>query len=623
MAWRSRSRIGTGWVRFLAVAAAVASLDQPVAAAELNWRVENPFRLFSDPAVTALHRTALDQLTPRERESPVLAIERRLALAAPRGWAESWIDSSCWSDTDKRYGCADNADYAHPTGHRVWVNLSNGPDGLCNWTVTAINKTRTGGETRSVQACQKTLTLDVPYPGGVRVELAQNGRMLAQTVIRVRDLLIVGLGDSFASGDGNPDVPVRFDDRRSLTYRGPGNVRLSGYPARIGSWASLQDSPFGRNGPRWMSRGCHRSLYGHHLRAALQLSLEDPHRSVTFASFACWGAEIINGLFLPIRDNALVPDLPRQSQLSAVATVQCRRGRVIPKEWPRAFEMSGNLPELVDLSGQFCPPAEARRIDLLLVSAGGNDVGFAQLVANAVLKDGTPVRQLSGWVGQLSTPAQARTALALLPHRYKALNRAAHSILHVPWSEADRIVLTSYPPIALDDETGDACEGGRQGMTVTPAFALDQKRTRDNERIGNELYETMRGVSAVYGWTFVDAHRATFVRHGLCAGRPDRLANPADDVRLPRFSDGQWHPFAPSQWEPYTPRRRWVRTPNDGYLTVNFHVPKLTDDVVNLMLASSYSGAFHPTAEGQAAMADAVVVKARRVLDRYGSAGRP
>ena len=36
-----------------------------------------------------------------------------------------------------------------------------------------------------------------------------------------------------------------------------------------------------------------------------------------------------------------------------------------------------------------------------------------------------------------------------------------------------------------------------------------------------------------------------------------------------------------------------------------------------LLLASTYSGAFHPTAEGQAAIADAVVHKARAVLRKY------
>jgi hypothetical protein len=40
-------------------------------------------------------------------------------------------------------------------------------------------------------------------------------------------------------------------------------------------------------------------------------------------------------------------------------------------------------------------------------------------------------------------------------------------------------------------------------------------------------------------------------------------------------------------------------------------------------LASVYSGAFHPTAEGQAAIADAVLEKARAVLAKYEAKQRP
>jgi hypothetical protein len=61
-------------------------------------------------------------------------------------------------------------------------------------------------------------------------------------------------------------------------------------------------------------------------------------------------------------------------------------------------------------------------------------------------------------------------------------------------------------------------------------------------------------------------------------------------------------------------------------MTGNFHVsqsimqkalPVATVSWFQVVLASLYSGAFHPTAEGQAAMADAAVVEARRVLAKY------
>ena len=66
-------------------------------------------------------------------------------------------------------------------------------------------------------------------------------------------------------------------------------------------------------------------------------------------------------------------------------------------------------------------------------------------------------------------------------------------------------------------------------------------------------------------------------------------------------------------------------------MTGNFHVSQSVLEKVlklqtlswfQLLLASTYSGAFHPTAEGQAAIADAVVEKARGVLEKYARGPR-
>jgi poly(hydroxyalkanoate) depolymerase family esterase len=99
-----------------------------------------------------------------------------------------------------------------------------------------------------------------------------------------------------------------------------------------------------------------------------------------------------------------------------------------------------------------------------------------------------------------------------------------------------------------------------------------------------------------------------------------------DELRVPRKIKGTWEPFNPSQWRAYAPRQRLFRTPNDAFMTGNFHVPKSLIQAamsmqgygwVQLLLASVYSGTFHPTAEGQAAIADAVVAQARTVLSKY------
>ena len=87
-----------------------------------------------------------------------------------------------------------------------------------------------------------------------------------------------------------------------------------------------------------------------------------------------------------------------------------------------------------------------------------------------------------------------------------------------------------------------------------------------------------------------------------------------------------WVPFNPGDWRAYASRQRWFRTPNDAFMAGNFHVartvmqkavPTSTLSWMQVLLASLYSGAFHPTAEGHAAIADAVVSEARRVLARY------
>jgi hypothetical protein len=95
--------------------------------------------------------------------------------------------------------------------------------------------------------------------------------------------------------------------------------------------------------------------------------------------------------------------------------------------------MRGKLPEMRGgLVLKKCDQNRARKIDLLLLSIGGNDMGFARLVANAVLADSSLLRNLGGWFGQVHGFAEASRLLEDLDDRMKAVNRAIHSILHVP-----------------------------------------------------------------------------------------------------------------------------------------------------------------------------------------------
>ena len=94
----------------------------------------------------------------------------------------------------------------------------------------------------------------------------------------------------------------------------------------------------------------------------------------------------------------------------------------------------------------------------------------------------------------------------------------------------------------------------------------------------------------------------------------------------PRASEGAQTPLtariAPSEFRAYAPRTRWIRTANDSYFAAMTYPQGVLASTqptrhsrcdVGRAIAV-YGGAVHPTAEGHAAMADAAVVAARKVL---------
>jgi hypothetical protein len=144
--------------------------------------------------------------------------------------------------------------------------------------------------------------------------------------------------------------------------------------------------------------------------------------------------------------------------------------------------------------------------------------------------------------------------------------------------------------------------------------------------------------------TFVES----FANHGFCAtGQPDeanggdygsadlfridrlpetkrpeslhmpRIGAPRTD-RRGRVVDAQvWRPFRPGEWRPYASRSRWFRTPNDVFMTVNNKASVVEEGALFGILDLSSrgsSGAFHPSAEGHAAIADSVTPALVRAL---------
>src|SRR5215813_6222716 len=207
-----------------------------------------------------------------------------------------------------------------------------------------------------------------------------------------------------------PSVP------RRATALPPATIGTIPGCCRGGSWTTRRPSAFMASGSpefvaafekasaRWLSRDCHRSQYGYPFRVALELALENRHRSITFATFTCSGAEVTEGLFLDMaaREGASeVPGGKVRAQLDQLSDLICRG--------PRSQSASYALPTYAHgstrISAQriiktWCPPQSRKRaIDVVLMSIGGNDVGFSALAAYSLtenMSDLAPIASLTG-----------------------------------------------------------------------------------------------------------------------------------------------------------------------------------------------------------------------------------
>ncbi len=204
----------------------------------------------------------------------------------------------------------DARSYLTPRDHPIGVTVS-GPvpqDANCVWTFDDGD----GPVRQSTAPCNQEVRLRVragsTTVATVDIPLGDGTAQRVVTEIAVRDVLIAGLGDSIAAGEGNPDKAVELDGgfcfRRFFRAGGSQYFRPSraGYSddrsCELGLSSATAAKDWARHGARWMNPACHRSLYSYQVRTALALAIEQPHIAVTFIPLACTGATIDAGMFV-------------------------------------------------------------------------------------------------------------------------------------------------------------------------------------------------------------------------------------------------------------------------------------------------------------------------------------
>jgi hypothetical protein len=582
----------------------------------IAWEVKNRFRLFRKEADFLRHVAA-------QSIKSVLAAEQIMAAESDgRGWARNMLANLCIDPmgavtaTCERDGTRES--YLAPADHRVEMRLVGAaPQSTCAWVFDEGD----GPPRNYTGPCGEEVRIRLAYgkPAVITVDVAVPNAppQRATTEVAVRDLLIAGLGDSIAAGEGNPDRPVTLSDegfcfRRFGTgseYFRPGRAGYKGdRTCESGRGAPTDLAEWTRAGARWMSQACHRSLYSYQLRTALALAVENPHVSVTFLPLACTGATIENGVLGSQRAREL----------------NCTPERSCPSTVPAQITQ---LQQYLTTARRTQP---GRNLDLVLLTVGANDIDFSGLVANVIIES-TGERVLFGR-GVISSVESADAALAkALPAGFAKLRTALKPMVG---GDLSRVVFVSYGHPALRAD-GAPCAGGQAGFDVHPSFKLDGERLRRvGDFVGARFLPALKAIvlNSPDRMTFVDAHQQAFLGHGVCAQSEqdpefDRACFRADGKTFAASPvQGAVEPLScghsATDFRAYAPRARWFRTANDSYfvaMTFPEGLPATlqpTDihDATWGVVSAVYGGAVHPTAEGHAAMADAALAASRRVL---------
>jgi hypothetical protein len=425
------------------------------------------------------------------------------------------------------------------------------------WTVTEIGGPFTTTVTKQREMSQPwRVWVMVPRTGTYDVHLSvqtTTREIENSKVFRIRDLLMVSIGESFASGQGNPDVrrvptesqaakckatklamirdklDEKLDEwKEDLADNGGIHGKrlaveleiaeeVAGWAEAIGEAVVDQVAEFGRllfggsSGPRpqparWQEPRAYRSYQSGPARAAYLLESESETHAdrVTFLSFARTGAEIGAGLLGPRTDD----DEPIDAWVGNIGEIQ----------------------EVANTVGD-------RPIDVLHISIGGNDVGFAAVLEGLVTGDFPKGVLATPWalVFQAGNDDDARRDVVTSAEEgldelrgrngFPALAEAVAAL------RPRQVYINEYPIVLFErmDAAGSPIDGSGCGIFSGPDLDLSLDDWLAIKQLGAELNALIHEVAADNGWILIDGIAEAFAGHGYCAtadpARPGGAAN--------------------------------------------------------------------------------------------------
>jgi hypothetical protein len=495
----------------------------------------------------------------------------------------------CWNRAEQTHTSCGGLDaYVNPKDHAVLLRATSAADtrlldGQCRWQLDAASGARfeRPGEAASQSVTMPCAELAIAFiPNGKQASVRlETDAGEANATLAVSDALVVGIGDSFSSGEGNPDVPAKlgWTADTSVDWAADGSQIIDSVTAgpvrkAVGDYFAAQ----------WIDRACHRSAYSYQLRSALHLALAQDDRAITFLGYACSGAEVNEGLFQPYQGpeySSSKDGMPsfKKTQLSLLLSELCARYsgsgvRDAPLSDAQENQAIANrrytFGQIISDAPYRCAGEPAgkgfkRKIDLLYASIGGNDLGFAKWIMAAITSEGSlgsflPVLkedrdpECSGRVRRKSCQ-ETRGRWSRLKARYALFRDFVDTRLSFSDRGRAPVLFFTYP-VPVRAANGQLCPEGNNGLTVftkkpdayEPRVCL--RRTQGNlpvletieafteTRLNDSIEKLVRdsddnGVRRP-AWVAITSYRTAFSNRGFCAS--DAPAEPFTGCKTAR-----------------------------------------------------------------------------------------
>ena len=394
-----------------------------VNAQEVEWEVANRFAPFVTQGADEQARAAFfDRFKMLESESYE---EWHKRLASPR-FQSPYLTALAgansgnrmhWDQTNSVHDDAVLKFVKHEdeVDTTIGVRLSLEREGECEWAVSFGDETKNTNKTlRKTSPCNgEGVIVSIPL-SGAKV-FVTSGDFQREHNLNPKHVVIVGLGDSYGSGEGNPDFPgvwksdIKFNSERDFLWLSDKNN------------LKFKMEAYGSEEKRWIDDNCHRSFFSHQSLLAFRLASQEKHSFVSFLHYACTGAEIFDGILVP-QYQAWVTGADHYvsySQLNFAMRDLCRPAVDEGKYFPVTSEEKAGInlndfhrrggegnnskrPSNLEPGDKFsrklgayrrnrkisypdsgflgCPVENIRKPDHVFLSIGGNDFGFGDVV---------------------------------------------------------------------------------------------------------------------------------------------------------------------------------------------------------------------------------------------------